>query len=310
MSVHIAVDIGGTHMRAAYYPAHSHEPLVRKKIDTRHPSESVWDRLVKLIASIWPADEKVAGIGVAAPGPLDPYNGILFSAPNIPEWVNLPIGELLQEQFRLPVAVGNDANLAALGEWTFGAGIGHKHLVYMTISTGIGGGVIVDNRLLVGARGIAAELGHVTVQPDGPLCGCGQRGHLEALAAGPAIARWVEAEIKKGVPSSLGTLERITTKQVAEAANLGDDLSTRALDRAGTYIGRALADILHIFNPSIIVLGGGVSRSGDLLMNPIRKEMEARVMNPHYLDNLTLTTAALGDETGLLGALALARETE
>ncbi len=308
MSVHIAVDIGGTHMRAAYYPAHSHEPLEHKKITTKHPSESAWERLVKLITSIWPAGEEVASIGVAAPGPLDPFSGVLFSAPNIHEWINLPLRKLLEDQFEVPIAVGNDANLAALGEWKFGAGIGHKHLVYLTISTGIGGGVIIDNRLLVGTLGLTAEFGHVSVQPDGPLCGCGQRGHLEALAAGPAIARWVETEIAQGVPSSLAKLAQFTTKQVAEAANQGDDLAIRALNRAGNFIGRALADILHIFNPSIIIIGGGVSRSGDLLMHPIRKEMEARVMNPHYLDNLTLTTAALGDETGLLGALALARD--
>ena len=308
MGVHIAVDIGGTHLRAAVYPLHSQEPLEHKKITTKHPGESPWDRLVKLITSIWPAGEEVAGIGVAAPGPLDPYRGVLFSAPNIPEWINLPLVKLLQDQYHVPVTVGNDANLAALSEWRFGAGKGHKHLVYMTISTGIGGGVIADNRMLVGTRGLTAEFGHVSVLPDGPLCGCGQRGHLEALAAGPAIARWVETEIANGVPSSLAKLEQITAKQVAEAANLGDELARRALLRAGAFIGKALADILHIFNPSIIVIGGGVSRSGALLMDPIRKEMEARVMNPHYLDNLTLTTAALGDDTVLLGALALARE--
>jgi glucokinase len=214
---------------------------------------------------------------------------------------------MLQEQFKVPVDLGNDANLAAMGEWKYGAGRGHRHLAYMTVSTGIGGGVILDNRLLLGDRGLATEFGHITVQRDGPVCGCGQRGHLEALAAGPAIAKWVKNEIAQGATSILSAKTDINTKLVAEAAKNGDELAVRALERAGTYIGRALADVLHMFNPSIVIIGGGVSQSGDLLMGPLRLSMEAHVMDAHYLENLTLTTAALGDETGLLGALALAR---
>lgn len=308
MRVYIAVDIGGTHIRAASYPAHHHKPLKHEIILTKHPTEQAWDRLVKLVASIWPDGEEVAGIAVAAPGPVNPYQGVILSAPNIPAWVDLPIESLLQERFGVPVAVGNDANLAALGEWKYGAGKGHRNLVYMTVSTGIGGGVILDNRLLLGYRGLAAELGHITVQRNGPRCSCGQRGHLEALASGPAISRWVQGEIAHGVPSSLSSSKQITSKQVAEAAKQGDDLSIRALCRAGAFIGRALADLLHMFNPSIVIIGGGVSQSGELLMGSMRSEMKTHVMNPHYLENLTLTTAALGDETGLLGALALGRD--
>lgn len=308
MTVHIGVDIGGTSMRAACYPEHSHKPLTLEKISTQHPVESAWDRLVKLIASVWPASEPVSSIGVAAPGPVDPYQGIVLSAPNIPAWINLPLASLLQERFGVPVSVGNDANLAALGEWKFGAGKGHRHLVYLTVSTGIGGGVIMDNRLLLGYHGLAGELGHITVERGGLLCSCGQRGHLEALASGPAIARWVQAEIAQGAVSSLSTGELITTKLIAEAARKGDDLAIRALSRAGGFIGRAVADILHMYNPSIVIIGGGVSQSGELLMKNLRDEMRAHVMDSHYLDHLSVTTAALGDETGLLGALVLARD--
>jgi len=307
MSGYIAVDVGGTRMRAAFYPADSRIPVALKKISTQHPTESAWERLVQLIQSIWPENEQVIRMGIAVPGPTDPYKGIIFGAPNIPAWKNLPLMNMLQEQFKVPVDLGNDANLAAMGEWKFGAGKGHRHLAYMTVSTGIGGGVILDNKLLLGDRGLAAEFGHITVQLDGPLCGCGQRGHLEALAAGPAIARWVKNEITQGATSTLSATSDITTQLVAEAAKNGDELAVRALERAGTYIGRALADVLHMFNPSIVIIGGGVSQSGDLLMKSVRISMEAHVMNTHYLDNLTLTTAALGDETGLLGALALAR---
>ncbi len=308
MAAYIAVDIGGTSMRAACYPARGHKQLKLVKIATQHPTESPLDRLIKLITSVWPAGEPVAGIGAAAPGPVDPYKSIVLSAPNIPTWVNLPLASLLHKHFGVPVCIGNDANLAALGEWKYGAGKGHRHLVYLTVSTGIGGGVIMDNRLLLGYHGLAAELGHITVERDGPRCSCGQRGHLEALASGPSIARWVEAELLKGVTSSLSAVNPITTKLVAEAAKQGDDLAIRALARAGGFIGRAVADFLHMYNPSIVIIGGGVSLSGELLMKSLRKEMQAHVMDSHYLDHLSVTTAALGDETGLLGALVLARD--
>jgi glucokinase len=308
MAVYIAVDIGGTSMRAACYPAHRHKQLKLVKIATQHPTESAFDRLVKLITSVWPASEPVASIGVAAPGPVDPYQGIVLSAPNIPAWINLPLASLLREHFGVPVGIGNDANLAALGEWKYGVGKGHRYLVYLTVSTGIGGGVIMDNQLLLGYHGLAAELGHITVERDGPLCSCGQRGHLEALASGPAITRWVEAELLQGAASSLSAVKPVTTKLIAEAARQGDALATRALARAGGFVGRAVADFLHMYNPSIVIIGGGVSLSGEFLMKSLREEMHAHVMDAHYLDQLIVTTAALGDETGLLGALVLAHD--
>jgi len=308
MTAYIAVDIGGTSMRAASYPARGHKQLKLEKIVTQHPTESPFDRLVNLITCVWPADETVAAIGAAAPGPVDPYRGIVLSAPNIPSWIDLPLASLLQAHFGVPACIGNDANLAALGEWKYGAGKGHRYLVYLTVSTGIGGGVIMDNHLLLGYHGLAAELGHITVERDGPLCSCGQRGHLEALASGPAIARWVEAELSQGATSSLSAVKPLTAKLIAEAAKQGDALATRAFARAGGFIGRAIADILHMYNPSIVILGGGVSLSGELLMKSLRKEMRLHVMDSHYLDHLSVTTAALGDETGLLGALVLARD--
>lgn len=246
-------------------------------------------------------------IAVATPGPTDPYSGTVLEAPNIPSWINLPLRKLLEDRFPTRVAIGNDANMAALGESQYGAGKGHHDVIYMTISTGIGGGIIIDDRLLLGARGLATEMGHVTVIPDGPVCGCGHRGHLEAVASGTAIANWVEMQIAQGVASCLTTDEKITARRVAQAAREGDPLAIAALKRAGVFIGRALADYLHIFNPTIVILGGGVIRSGDLLLDPIRETMRSSVMTPAYLEGLELTTATLGDEAGLMGALALAR---
>ena len=140
---YIVADVGGTHIRAACFPIQSHIPTTIKRISTKGP-DTPHERLINLIATVAPKDEEIAAIAVAAPGPLDPFEGIIYEAPNIPGWNNLPLKKLIQDQFKVPVAIGNDANLAALGEWRFGAGVGHRHLVYITVSTGIGGGVIIE----------------------------------------------------------------------------------------------------------------------------------------------------------------------
>ncbi len=230
-----------------------------------------------------------------------------MSAPNIPGWVNLHLKQILQDRFQVPVALGNDANLAALGEWTFGVGRGHHNLIYLTISTGIGGGIIVQDQLLLGAHGLAAEVGHITVMLDGPICGCGKHGHLEAVASGTAIARWVSQELARGVTSSLRIDQNPSARKISLAASQGDKLACAALERAGSFMGQAIADFLHIFNPTIIIIGGGVSHSGDLLLDPMRRSIREHVLTPAYLDDLIVTTTVLGDDAGLLGALALAR---
>lgn len=309
MSYHIAVDIGGTQMRAACYPQDDIIPTRLDKISTRDPHEPPLERLKRLVARIWPEDGQVEAIGVAAPGPLDPYLGMVLAAPNIPGWVNVPLRKHLEDAFHVPVGVGNDANLAAMGEWKFGAGRGHHHLIYLTISTGIGAGVIIDDRLLLGRHGLAAELGHVSVMPDGPVCGCGQPGHLEAVSSGTGIAAYVQEQIAAGANTSLPAGVAITAKMVSQAAQQGDPLALEAITRAGKFLGQALADFLHIFNPSIIVIGGGVSQTGDLLLEPMRLTLRQRILTPHYLEDLVITRAAFGDEAGLMGALALARET-
>jgi len=222
----------------------------------------------------------------------------------------MPLRKHIEDRFHVPTAIGNDANLAALGEWRFGAGQGHHHLIYITVSTGIGGGVIINDKLLLGVRGLAAELGHVTVVPNGPRCGCGQPGHLEAIASGPSIARWVREEIGKGVPSILSENKKISAKDVSVAAQRGDKLAAAALARAGNYLGVAIADWLHIFNPSAVIIGGGVVQSGQYLLDPLRAALHEHVLSAQYLDNLTLATAALGDDVGLKGALALAQTFE
>ena len=306
MAAIVAVDIGGTQIRAAAYPKDDVHPIKIQRTATVAGDADVFERMTSLIDSVWP-EEQVEAISVAAAGPLDPETGIIIDTPNIPGWKDFPLRGKLEEHFHVPIYVGNDANLAAVGEWRYGAGQGHHHVLYLTISTGIGGGVISNDRLLEGAHGMAAELGHIVVLSDGPLCSCGVRGHLEAVASGPAIARYISEQIAMGRSSRLASSPNLSAREAAEAARLGDELAVEAFQRAGTYIGQAVAGFLHIFNPSIVIFGGGVSQSGAILFDPLREAMQRSIMAPAYLDNLEIAIARLGDDVGMLGALAQAR---
>lgn len=307
MRTYIAVDIGGTRLRAALYPAEGLTAEEVTRIHTQGEDKAPLERLIDLITDVWPQDKAVQAIGVAVPGPTNPFAGVVIEAPNIPGWENLPLKHLLEERFETPVALGNDANMAALAEWRYGAGKGYHHMLYLTISTGIGSGVIINDQLLLGEHGLAGELGHVTVLDGGPLCGCGAQGHLEALASGTATARWVSEQISRGAPTSLPKDEPLSGKIISQAADMGDELARRALARAGHYAGIALAGFLHIFNPTAVIIGGGFSRSGALLLDPLRQALQENVMAPQYLDDLLIAPALFGDEAGLIGAVALAR---
>ncbi len=306
MGAIIAMDIGGTQIRVAAYSREDTKPLNILKTKTRARDGDIYDYVVAQIQAILPTG-KVEAISVAIPGPVDPQTGSIIETPNIPGWNDFPLGEKLTRQFGLPVFVGNDANCAALGEWRFGTGKGHHDLLYLTVSTGIGGGVISNDQLVLGSRGLATELGHVTVLPGGPVCSCGQSGHLEAVASGPGIVRFFQEQISAGKTSRLSPGSNLTARDIAEAASQGDELARAAFAQAGEYLGQALADYLHIFNPSIIILGGGVSQSGALILEPARESMKRHVMNPSYLTGLELAFAKLGDDAGLLGALAQAQ---
>ncbi len=307
MGTIVAVDIGGTHLRAALYEPDTTQPISHQRVETLNNEPGVYQRLAQLVQSIWPKQGEVIGIGVACPGPLDPHTGYILKTPNIKEWQNFPLGPKLSEQFDVPVFVDNDANLAALGEWKFGAGRGHKDVLYLTISTGVGGGVIADDHLLQGYHGLATELGHTIVDPDGPVCSCGFQGHLESFSSGPAIVKYVLEELKGGARSNLKADANLTARVIADAAIHGDALAISAYRRAGEYLGIGVANFLHSFDPSIVIFGGGVSQVGPLLFDSFHASLKKRVFHPRYLENLKIEMAALGDDAGLLGALALAQ---
>ena len=201
----------------------------------------------------------------------------------------------------------NDANLAGLAEYRFGAGKGHHDVLYITVSTGIGGGVIIEDRLLQGYHGLAAELGHSIIDPNGPLCSCGYNGHLEAFSSGPAIVKYVLGELQAGTTSSLPLPgQDLTAQDVAEAAQKGDALAIKAYSRAGEYLGIGVASFLHAFDPSIVIFGGGVSQVGNLLFDSFHISLRKHVFHPRYLEGLVISMAELGDDAGLFGARALA----
>jgi glucokinase len=304
MEIYVVSDVGGTQIRVASYDVETLNPIQQKKIPTQAKGQLPVDRLIKLIQEI-KEEHSIKAIAVAAPGFLDPDLGIVYEAPNIPGWEDYPLRKILEDVFNIPIFLGNDANLAALGEWKFGAGIGHSNLLYLTISTGIGSGAILNNNLLLGHKGLAGEFGHVTVLPDGPICGCGKQGHIEAISSGTGILNYINEQISAGRTTILSKLETITGKDISLAAQKGDILAIEAYNRAGYYLGIALANFLHMLNPSIVIFGGGVSSSGELLFAPMRKSLEERLISPAYMDGLIFSTAQLGDDVGLKGALAL-----
>jgi glucokinase len=309
----VGVDLGGTQIRAAL--ADEEGRILRRASCLTLAEEGLEPVIGRIEGTIYEAmgstdRGQVQGIGVVAPGPLDPRKGIIMKAPNLPGWKNVPLKDLVEKEFGLPVLVGNDANLAALAEQRFGAGQGIADLIYITVSTGIGGGIIANNRLLLGAQGFAGEVGHQTIEAHGPRCNCGSIGCLEALAAGPAIARSARQLIRTGIGMGIadlagGDLDKVTAKEVNQAAQAGDPIAIEIFRQAGFYIGVGIVNLLHLFNPSLIIIGGSVAKAGDFLFEPIRATVRERAMASYYWEHTPIVPATLGDDVGLLGAVAL-----
>jgi len=311
--VAVAVDLGGTHLRTAVCTAQG-RILSRTKTETEAHlgAEHVVARMADLIRNAVRdiPRESVLGVGIGAPGPLNPHTGIIINCPNLPGFEDYPLRDRIAGMVGLPTIVENDANAAAVGEHRFGAGKGFCHIVYLTISTGIGGGIIADNRLLWGNTGLAGEVGHMTLEANGPRCNCGNIGCLEVLAAGPAIARNAREAIGSGRATTILDMtpnrdpERISARIVTDAAKAGDALAAELLAHAGFYIGVGVVNLLHLFNPGRVIIGGGVSFAGDLLFEPIRRTVAERA-TPIFLKGVDIVPAALGDDAGLLGAASL-----
>jgi glucokinase len=299
----IGVDLGGTQLRAALADERGQiYDEVRVRTATDEGSAAVIEQIVACIARVraaLPAGGDLIGIGIGSPGPLDPYEGVVLNPPNIPGWDNIPLRAIITERTGLPVELGNDANSAALGEWMFGAGRGRQNMVYITVSTGIGGGVIADGRLLLGYRGSAAEVGLHIVDPV-------NFHYWEELASGTGLAN-AAADAMIDEPGSLlhglASAETVTAADVSRAAAAGDALALRLMDREGELLGLGLVNILHLFAPEQILLGGSVAIHNPGLIERARTVIRRRA-HAIYQD-VPIELAALGDRAGILGAVAL-----
>lgn len=250
----------------------------------------------------------IIGIGVGVPGPVVYDVGMVISPPIMPGWSNFPIRSYLEKLWKTPIFLNNDAELGALGEWAYGAGRGERFLVYLKVGTGIGAGFLIDGQIYKGISGTAGEIGHVTIAEDGPVCTCGSRGCLEAMAGGYAIARKAQQAVKAGRRTRLSKIhpiENITAQQVTEAARKGDLLAQEIVAEAGELLGIAIASVINLLNPSIVVVGGGVSQMGDLLLEPIRLAVESRSLKVAS-ESVRITTAVLGRRSSSMGAIVQA----
>ena len=313
--ISLGIDLGGTKIIAALVDRQG-RILARDYRETM-PADgqaAVIARMIDAACTVMEAGgvnaSQVAAVGVAAPGPIDAESGVVTAPPNLPGWKDVPLRRLMEEDLRVPTWLENDANAAALGEHRFGAGKGTRHMIYVTASTGIGGGLILDGQLYRGATGAAGEIGHITLLPKGPHCGCGNRGCLEALASGRAIAREGRERVSRGVPTLIGDLaegdlDQISAKLVAQAAAQGDVPAREIIEEAMSYLGLGMASLVNLFNPELIVIGGGLTKMDELLFDPVRRII-ARTAFRSSAEAVEVVPAQLGDDVGVLGAAAVA----
>ncbi len=307
-----SVDLGGTNLRVAEVSPRG-KILSRRKQAT--PEEGrpspVIATIVRLISALRSehGQEAPFAVGVAAPGPLDPRTGIVHETPNLLGWHDYPFAEELGKALQAPVWVNNDANLAGLGEARFGAGRGFDPLIYLTVSTGIGGAIIQGGDIFEGAHGLAGELGHVVVRAGGPRCNFGHPGCLEGLASGTALAASARRLLSEGrrssIPDHAEDAAGLTSLAVARAAADGDRLALELFDDLGRALGYGIGSFVNAFDPARVVVGGGVSQSWELFASAMREAADEVVMS-RRTRQVEIVPAALGDDAGLVGAAAYA----
>ncbi|WP_168734890.1 ROK family protein [Deinococcus sp. KSM4-11] len=307
----LALDVGGTKLAAGLITSRG-ELLASLREPTRLDTgpEGVVGRLVAMGRELLAGYAgPVSWVGVGCGGPLDRERGIIQNPPNLPGWHDVPLKQWLEDALDLPVWVDNDANAAALAEWRFGSGRGCQHLVYLTLSTGIGGGVILDGQLYTGKAGNAGELGHLQVDVRGEPCTCGGRGCLERYASGTGIGHRAREWARLHPDSLLARLEtfpeHITAHTVRRALESGDPLTAAFWDDTLDYLAAGVASIVHAFDPQRVVIGGGVANFGDLLFPPLRAKVAARTY-PALWQDVSLRRAELADHVGIYGAAAVA----
>ncbi len=311
--IYASVDLGGTNTACAL--ASEDGTIVCERSDPTYAHEgpdAVLERVASVISDMASAvGRRPCALGMGVPGLVDRETGYTLFLPNLPgQWRQIPVAEILGSRIGCPVYLLNDVRTATLGELTFGAGMDVDSLVFFAIGTGIGGGIVVDGKLRLGPCGAAGELGHQTILPDGPLCGCGNRGCLEALASGPAITAEGVRLMRSGLAPKLfemvgGRSDYLTPKEMRQAAEAGDEPVKAAIIRAATYLGIGICNVIVTLHPDMVILGGGVSAIGPLLVDTVRATVRERV-RIFPTNTVAIERSMLGEKAGSYGGIALA----
>jgi glucokinase len=319
MKKYIGGDLGGTNFRAGIVDQETGQISHQATMPTlaREGHAAVMSRMAGLINRIIQESniplEEIGGIGIGVPGVLDLDQGMVLFLPNLSgNWPNVPLAETITQHTGLPVTLLNDVRAITYGEWRFGAGQAVDTMACFAIGTGVGGGLVINGNLHLGIGGTAGELGHQTVEPNGGMCGCGNRGCLEVYSSGPAIAAMGMKAVSQGLTTKIAELiendlNRITPKVIYQAAVAGDRIAQDIFQRAGTYLGIAVANTLVSVGPRKVVIAGGVSQAGDLLLEPIRRTVKERVF-VMPADQVEIVPARLGNDAGVIGVAAWARQ--
>ncbi|MBU5317491.1 ROK family protein [Clostridium bornimense] len=304
----IGIDLGGTKIYTAVVDLEGNI-ISEKTVATNvvEGEEAVLGRIMGTVDTVLKDVniEDVKAIGIGSPGPLDVKNGIIINSANFPSFKNFSIVKPIKEKYNLPTFLDNDANVATLGEFMFGAGKGTENMVFVTASTGIGGGAVLNGRLYRGNTANALEIGHMTVMVNGPRCGCGNAGCAEALGSGTAIMKRAREAVNSNANTSLKNYSEVTSKEVFEEAAKGDRISKEIINTSLSYLGIAVANIVNIFDPEKVVVGGGVTNGGKIVFDKIQEEVDNRCLKA-ISENCVIEKAVLGGKAGVLGAAALA----
>jgi len=310
-----AIDIGGTITKLALFDL-NYRIIKKATFETKKYKgknrliEAIVSQFYKILQAQTLHPKSIAAIGIGIPGLVD-RQGIVYELTNIPGWKNVPLAKIIQRRLKIPTVVDNDANLTALGEWQLGKGRGKTNIISLTLGTGVGGGIIVGGELFHGGKFTAAEIGHIPVSSKGKKCNCGGEACLETYVGNSYLSRIAQKAIKKGRRSLLkkmarGNLRSITPLLLKQAAERGDSLSKEIWKEAGLKIGMVLAGLVNIFNPELIIVGGGVSFAGKFIFPSIRKSLQTHVMKV-YRKNLKLVPGQFRKDGGLIGAAVLAK---
>jgi glucokinase len=311
----IGVDLGGTNIKAAIFDL-NFQFLRDLSIPTEaaggppHVLNRIKGAVKTLLSELGASADEVVCMGCGVTGIMDPEEGLSIFSPNFPNWRNVHVVNIMKETFDFPVFIDNDVRVNLYGEWWFGAGVGYRNLMLITLGTGLGSGIVNEGKVVYGTTASAGELGHMNMFPDGPPCGCGGNGCLETYASATGMVNTMKRELAAGKPSIIrewtnGDVSKITARMISEAFDAGDPLAIEVMRFTGVVLGTGLANAINLLNPQLVIVGGGMAAAGDRLLNTVRETINKRAL-PLSAEVCRLVTAQLGERAGMIGAAAYA----